>query len=101
MIALPLIDLHILSENLFSSSPSLCLHTNTVHLVQKLPTSEPVRSLLSPFTAQAAESEKRVEDTHHIVLAVRKLQATRRIQMAKKYNAAHLVYTFNIRNFVT
>ncbi len=29
------------------------------------------------------------------------MQATCRVQMAKKYNAAHLIHTFNIRDAVT
>ncbi len=36
-----------------------------------------------------------------LFLAVQELQATRRDQMAKKYNAAHLILTFKIGDIIT
>ncbi len=36
-----------------------------------------------------------------MVFSVRELQATRCIQMAKKYNTSCLIHTFNIRDVVT
>ncbi len=41
------------------------------------------------------------EQEQPLLLAVQELQATRRDQMAKKYNTAHLIHTFKIGDIVT
>lgn len=36
-----------------------------------------------------------------LLLTVQELQATRYKQIAKKYNAAHFIYTFKVRDIIT
>ncbi len=59
-------------------------------------------SVTSIQSAVAFHVPKKSENSRQpLLLAVRELPATRRDQMAKKYNAAHLIHIFKIGDIVT